>query len=151
YHLVAPPIQHANGERLYELARDPTHHAHDHAAVRAAAEERARILGLEPGQGLTHRLRRLTVDGPGCLGFIEPALAVDDVPVLVEAHPTVFPHEDLAGGEPAHGPVDRLRSGDGPEVEIGIDGVGVDLPAESRPGGGSVAARAKALPWLPRE
>src|SRR5262245_26489232 len=146
--LVVALFLKANGEGLDALAREPAHQAHDHAAVRAAAQERARILGLEPGQGLTHRLRRLTVDGPGGLGFIEAALAVDDVPVLVEADPTVFPHEDLAGGEPAHGPIDRLRCGDCPEVEVGIDGIGVDLPGESRQSKGSLDARAEGDPLV---
>jgi hypothetical protein len=61
----------------------------------------------------------------------------------VKADPAVLPHEDLAGSEAAHGPVDRLRGGDGPEVEVGVDGVGVDLPGQSRQGQGGLDAGAE--------
>ena len=124
--LVVPRFLKADGEGLHPLARDAAHEAHDRAAVGAAAQERAGLLGLDPAERLSHRFLGLAVHGPRGRRLSRPALAIGDIPVAMKGRVAVFPDENMSRGQAADISVHALRRRDHAEVQIGVDGLRID-------------------------
>jgi hypothetical protein len=124
--LVVPRFLEADGEGLHPLARDAAHEAHDRAAVGAAAQEGAGLLGLDPAEGLPHRFLGLAVHGLRGGRLSRPAFAIGDIPVAMDDRVAVFPDEEVPRGQPTDVSVHALRRRDRAEVQVGVDGLRID-------------------------
>ena len=120
--LVVAVLGEADREGVDPLAGDTRREAEDRAAVGAAAQERARLLGAGVVQRLSHGLVGAGIEQARAFGFVDRLRRVPHVPVVRRPRPPLPEEEKLPRFEPPDIGEDRARCRDVPEVEVGVDG-----------------------------